>query len=51
MLCFQDVKRVFTIETPSEYHLDQRAAAHAAMLDKAVALCRKEFAERAGSDA
>lgn len=41
-LYFHHVKRVFTVETPSEFHIDERVGAQVAMLSKAVALCRKE---------
>jgi len=43
ILHFQNVPRIFTVETPSEFHLDDRVAAHVAILSKAVDLCRKEF--------
>ncbi len=43
VLYFQKVGRVFTVETPSEFHLDDRVAAQVAIIDKAVSLCRKEF--------
>jgi hypothetical protein len=48
ILYFRKVLRVFTVETPSEFHLDDRIAAHGAILSKAVALCRKEFAAKRG---
>jgi len=47
ILYFRKVMRVFTVETPSEFHLDDRIAAHGAILSKAVALCRKEFTAKA----
>jgi murein peptide amidase A len=43
VLYFQQVKRVFTVETPSEYLIDDRANAHAALLTKLVSLCQQEF--------
>ena len=43
ILYFQKVTRVFTVETPSEFHIDDRVAAQVAIIGKAVALCRKEF--------
>jgi len=46
VLHFHNVARVFTIETPSEFHLDDRVEAHAAMIEKAVELCRQEVAAR-----
>ena len=47
ILYFQKVARVFTIETPSEFHIDTRVKAHVAMLEKSVALCRAEFRQKA----
>jgi len=44
VLFFQNARRVFTIETPSEFHLDDRVAAHYAMIAKGVELCRREHA-------
>lgn len=46
ILYFRKVMRVFTVETPSEFHLDDRIAAHGAILSKALSLCRKEFAAK-----
>lgn len=46
-LYFHHAKRVFTVETPSEFHIDQRVAAQMAMLNRAVELCCGEFALRA----
>ncbi len=43
ILHFQKIPRVFTIETPSEFHLDTRVEAHMAIISEAVSLCRKEF--------
>lgn len=45
-LYFGNAARVFTVETPSEFHLDDRIAAQAAILAKAAALCRSEFSLR-----
>ena len=50
ILHYQNVPRVFTVETPSEFHLDDRVEAHAAMLSKAVELTAKEFALRLRRD-
>lgn len=46
VLAFNHCDRVFTIETPSEFHLDTRVDAHVAALTRAVALA-KEAAARA----
>ena len=46
VLYFQNAVRIFTIETPSEFHLDDRVDAHIAMISKAVELCREEFSLR-----
>ena len=46
VLYFQNAVRIFTIETPSEFHLDDRVNAQIAMIAKAVDLCRKEFSLR-----
>lgn len=46
ILHFAHCQRVFTVETPSEFHFDDRVDAHVALLDRAVALCRREFAAR-----
>jgi len=43
VLHFHYAARTFTVETPSEYSLDDRVAAQAAVISKAVALCRREF--------
>ncbi len=40
---FRKTPRVFTVETPSEFHLDERVAAHVALVSQAVSLCCKEF--------
>jgi hypothetical protein len=42
-LHFHHAERTFTAETPSEAHLDARAAAHAAIIEQAVRLCLQEF--------
>lgn len=46
VLHFNNSARTFTVETPSEFFLDDRVTAQVAILSKAVALCREEF--RAG---
>lgn len=46
VLHFQNARRVFTVETPSEFHIDDRAAAHVAVLAEAVRLCEAEHAAR-----
>jgi len=43
VLHFHHAARTFTVETPSEFSLDDRVAAQVAMITMAVALCRKEF--------
>lgn len=43
ILAFHKVSRVFTIETPSEFCIDDRVKSHEAMLTKAVALCQAEY--------
>jgi len=45
VLHFHHAARTFTIETPSEFFLDDRVAAHMAVVTKAVVLCRKEAAQ------
>ena len=47
VLYFQNAVRIFTVETPSEFHLDDRVNAQIAMISKAVELCREEFSLRA----
>jgi protein MpaA len=47
VLYFQNAVRIFTIETPSEFHLDDRVSAQIALISKAVELCREEFSLRA----
>lgn len=42
VLHFHHAARTFTVETPSEFFLDDRVAAHVAVLTKAIALCQKE---------
>ncbi|MGH8047543.1 MAG: M14 family metallopeptidase [Chthoniobacterales bacterium] len=39
VLYFQNACRIFTIETPSEAHIDSRVAAHVAMIECAARLC------------
>jgi protein MpaA len=46
VLAFAHCNRVFTVETPSEFHFDDRVAAQVALLEKSVELCRKEFSAR-----
>ncbi len=46
VLSFAHCNRVFTVETPSEFSLDDRVSAQVAVLEKAVALCRAEFAAK-----
>lgn len=46
ILYFAHCHRVFTLETPSEFHLDDRVAAQIAVLEKALALCAGEFAAK-----
>jgi protein MpaA len=43
-LYFNHACRLFTIETPSEAHIDSRVAAHVAMIECAARLCRKDKA-------
>lgn len=45
VLHFHHAARTFTIETPSEFFLDDRVAAHVAVVTKAVTLCRKEVSQ------
>ncbi|HEY5741896.1 MAG TPA: hypothetical protein VIS99_05085, partial [Terrimicrobiaceae bacterium] len=47
VLYFQNAARIFTVETPSEFHLDDRVNAQLEVISKAVELCREEFALRA----
>ena len=49
VLHFQSAARVFTVETPSEFHLDDRVAAQVAVVNRAIALCRSEFSLRRAS--
>jgi len=46
VLYFAHCPRVFTVETPSEFHFDDRVAAQVALLDKSVTLCEREFKAR-----
>lgn len=41
-LHFEHAARTFTVETPSEAHLDARIAAQVAVIDRAVELCLKQ---------
>ena len=43
VLYFQNTARIFTIETPSEFHLDDRVDAQFKVISKAVELCRKSL--------
>lgn len=43
VLHFTHCSRVFTVETPSEFHLDDRVAAHISVLTTALHLCMDEF--------
>jgi len=47
VLYFQNAARIFTVETPSEFHLDDRVNAQLEVISKAVDLCREEFSLRA----
>jgi hypothetical protein len=42
-LHFKNSQRTFTIETPSEHHLEVRISAHVAVIEEAVRLCQAEF--------
>jgi len=42
VLHFRHADRTFTVESPSEFHLDARVATHMAVLDLAVKTCLKE---------
>jgi hypothetical protein len=42
LLHFSQASRTFTVETPSEFSIDDRVAAHEAVLDLAVRLCLAE---------
>jgi protein MpaA len=42
-LYFHHACRLFTIETPSEAHIDSRVAAHVAMIERAAHLCLEQF--------
>jgi len=46
ILHFHHARRTFTVETPSEFHLDDRVDAQVAVITRAVDLCRKEFSLR-----
>lgn len=46
ILHFHHSARTFTIETPSEFHLDDRVEAQVAIISRAVELCQKEFSLR-----
>lgn len=46
ILHFHHSARTFTIETPSEFHLDDRVDAQVAVISRAVELCEKEFSLR-----
>jgi murein peptide amidase A len=51
VLYFQNAARIFTVETPSEFHLDDRVDAQFKIISEAVELCRKEFSFRSKSTA
>jgi hypothetical protein len=51
VLYFQNAARIFTIETPSEFHLDDRVDAQFKVISKAVELCREEFSFRSKNPA
>ena len=46
LLHFAHASRTFTIETPSEFAIDARVAAHVAVLDAAAQLCLQDFRQR-----
>ena len=46
LLHFSHASRTFTVETPSEFAIDARVAAHEAVLDVAAKLCLREFRSR-----
>lgn len=46
VLYFQKAARIFTVETPSEFHLDDRVDAQFKIICQAVNLCREEFSLR-----
>jgi murein peptide amidase A len=46
VLYFQNTARIFTVETPSEFHLDDRVDAQFTVISKAVELCLQEFSFR-----
>ena len=43
LLHFSHATRTFTVETPSEFAIDARVAAHEAVLDAATELCLRQF--------
>jgi protein MpaA len=51
VLYFQNAARIFTVETPSEFHLDDRVDAQFKIISKAVELCIEEFSFRSKSPA
>jgi hypothetical protein len=46
VLHFHHAERTFTIETPSEAHIDSRVAAHVAVVERAVHLCLGRLPDR-----
>jgi hypothetical protein len=46
VLHFHHSHRTFTVETPSEAHIDARVAAQVAIVDRAVRLCLANFADK-----
>lgn len=46
VLHFHHARRTFTIETPSEFHIDQRVGAQIAVIDRALACLGEEFESR-----
>ncbi len=46
VLHFHHARRTFTIETPSEFHIDQRIEAQVAVIDRALECLREEFESR-----
>lgn len=46
ILHFQNSRRTFTVETPSEHHLEVRISAQVAVIEEAVRLCQSAFQAR-----
>lgn len=51
VLYFHNSARIFTIETPSEFHLDERVEAQFKVISRAVELCTEEFSLRSSNRA